>query len=110
MTAFNREGWRQADRRLRSGRPKDFREQALPSALPVACRSGTGSARKRTFLSDNIQLVFGMGTDALTFKAVGMSLGLRCAYQTILLDHHIAAAAWHSKQYSQRQVASVRIS
>jgi hypothetical protein len=81
MTAFNREGWRQADRRLRSGRPKDFREQALPSALPVACRSGTGSARKRTFLSDNIQLVFGMGTDALTFKAVGMSLGLRCAYQ-----------------------------
>jgi hypothetical protein len=79
MTAFNREG--QADRRLRSGRPKNFREQALPSALPVACRSGTGSARKRTFLSDNIQLVFGMGTDALTFKAVGMSLGLRCAYQ-----------------------------
>jgi hypothetical protein len=51
-----------------------------------------------------------MGTDALTFKAVGMSLGLCCVYQKFLLDHHIAAAAWHSKQCSQRQVASVRIS
>jgi hypothetical protein len=35
------------------------------------------------FLSDKIQLVFGMGTDALTFNAVGMS-----AWPAPLVNHH----------------------
>jgi hypothetical protein len=52
--------------------------------MPSACCVYPESNYRYTqvpFLSDNIQLVFGTGTDALTFKAVGMFLGLRCAYQ-----------------------------
>jgi hypothetical protein len=43
------------------------------AAEPIHLDDVPAARRLPRFLSDKIQLVFGMGTDALTFKAVGMS-------------------------------------